>query len=123
MNDAENLRLAKERTFLAAERTLFSAQSTLSSWIRTGLASVGGGFAIIRLIAFQPISHRIMAKIIGELLIIWGIIILISSLCSYRKFCKNIKNDLPPTTEPWITSTVVIFVVVSLFLVFVTINQ
>lgn len=129
MENNESLNLAKERTLLARERTLlarertrFSAERTLSSWIRTGLASVGGGFAIIRLLVFQAISHRIMANIIGEILIVWGIVILVLSLIDYRKSCKKFKQRLVKTSEPWITITVFVFVLVSLFLFFVTIN-
>lgn len=122
MKDDESLSLAKERTFLAVERTRFSAERTLSSWVRTGLTSVGGGFAIIRLIVFQAISHRIIAHIIGEILIIWGIVILIFSLISYKRFCKKIKQEAIKTNELWITTTVIVFVLVSLFLFFATIN-
>lgn len=123
-DDDENLRvgLAKDRNLLAKERTRFSAERTISSWLRTSLASVGGGFAIVRLLPFELVSHRIMANVIGEILIIWGTIILILSLVDYRRTCKKLEHTINKTNELWVTITVFVFILVSLFLFIVTIS-
>ena len=57
---------------LAEERTLLAAERTFSAWLRTALAAIAGGVAILRLISFKTETHRIVAHIIGELLILLG---------------------------------------------------
>ena len=114
--------LARDRNLLAIERTRLSAERTVSAWMRTGLASVGGGFAIIRLLAFETVTHRIMAHAVGEILIIGGMFILIFALRDYRKGIANIKATVRKTNQLFITITTCIFVLVSLFLFFVTIT-
>jgi putative membrane protein len=41
--------LAEERTRLAVQRTVLAEERNYSAWIRTGLASVAAGFAVVRL--------------------------------------------------------------------------
>ncbi len=117
----ERVALAKERNLLAGERTRLSAERTLSAWMRTGLASVGGGFAIIRLLEFQNVTHRVMANAVGEVLIIWGIIIFILALIDYRESCKKVEHT-NKRNQGWITITILIFIMVSLFLFYVTLS-
>ena len=57
---------------LASKRTVLAAERTFSAWIRTGLAGVGGGLAVARLLIFEKSEHQFMAKLIGALLIRWG---------------------------------------------------
>lgn len=123
MTEDEDVRvfLAKERNFLASERTRFAAERTISAWIRTSLASVGGGFAIIRLLSFEHAAHRILAHAVGEILILWGMIILILSLVDYRQTAKKLVYSINKTNELWISITILVFVMLSLFLFLVTI--
>lgn len=114
--------LAKERNILASERTRFAAERTVSAWIRTSLASIGGGFAIIRLLTFETINHRIIANAVGELLIIWGIVILLLSLIDYRKTCQKLKHTINKRNEWWVTITIFVFIIISVLLFFVTIS-
>lgn len=124
MDKGEDLRsiLAKERNLLASERTRFAAERTISSWIRTGLAMVGAGFAIIRFIYFQADTHKLMAKVLGEVMITWGIVVLILSWIDYMKTCKILKSTVHRSNELWIGITVLVFTLVSLFLFIVTIS-
>ncbi len=77
--------LARLRTTLAIERTF-------AAWIRTGLASIGGGLAIIKLIPFRNYSNQLIANIIGILLAIWGISVIIIGFLNYKHLAKEISG-------------------------------
>lgn len=81
--EMNNLVLAEERTLLALERTF-------SAWLRTALTAMAGGMAILRLISFKSDTHRIIAHIIGETLILWGCLLIVLSSIDY----KNMRNKL-----------------------------
>lgn len=70
---------------LSEERTLLASERTFSAWLRTALAAMGGGIAILRLITFKSDLHRIIAHIIGETLILWGCLIIVLSSMDYKK--------------------------------------
>lgn len=80
----------KTDMILAEERTLLAAERTFSAWIRTALAAMAGGLAIIRLIAFKTESHRVMAHLTGQMLIFWGCVLIVLASIDY----KNIHNKL-----------------------------
>lgn len=122
MNEGSDVEQGSERDILARERTRYAAERTLSAWIRTGLASVGGGFAMIRFLVFENAQHRMMAKVIGEVLIIWGICIMIFALYDYKANVEKLGGFLSKRHRWWVTATISIFVVVSLFLLFISIN-
>lgn len=72
-------------TMLAKERTLLASERTYSAWIRTALAAMAGGLAIVRLISFKSETHRIVAHIMGETLILWGCMLIVLASHDYRK--------------------------------------
>jgi uncharacterized membrane protein YidH (DUF202 family) len=84
---------------LAEERTLLAAERTFSSWLRTALAAMAGGLAILRLINFKSDLHRIIGHIIGEMLILWGCAVIIFASIDYKKIhntltiAKNYKSS------------------------------
>lgn len=82
--EIENSKLAQERTLLAIERTF-------SAWVRTALAAMAGGLAILRLIVFKTETHKIIAHIIGQTLIIWGCVLIMLSSIDYKKS----RNKIP----------------------------
>lgn len=82
-NKEINYALAEERTLLAAERTF-------SAWLRTALAAMAGGLAILRLISFRTDLHRIIAHIIGEILILWAAALIILAAMDYKKTSGNL---------------------------------
>jgi len=92
MNRETNIVLAEERTLLAAERTF-------SAWLRTALAAMGGGLAILRFISFKSEFHKTIANIIGETLLVWGCALIILSSIDYKKtrntliIAKNYKSS------------------------------
>lgn len=84
---------------LAQERTLLAAERTFSAWLRTALAAMAGGLAILRLISFKSDTHRIIAHVIGETLILWGCLLIVLSSIDYKKMrdtlvmAKNFKSS------------------------------
>jgi putative membrane protein len=85
MNNPESF-----NNILAEERTLLAAERTFSAWIRTALAAMAGGLAVLRLIIFRSEFHRILVHIIGETLILWGCLLIVLSAIDY----KNTRNKL-----------------------------
>lgn len=75
---------------LAQERTLLAGERTFSAWLRTTLASMAGGIAILRLINFKTDTHRIVAHIIGEILILWGCIVIFYHRLIIKKCVINL---------------------------------
>ena len=86
----EKLLLAREQTFLAQERSYLADLRTFQSWIRTGLAAVGGGLALMRLLAFETFSHRLVAQVSGGMLVLLGVAIFVLSYIDYRNSCKTL---------------------------------
>lgn len=84
---------------LAEERTLLAAERTYSAWLRTAIAAMAGGLAILRLINFKTDIHRIIAHIIGEILMVWGFAVVVLSSVDYKKIqskltgAKNYKSS------------------------------
>lgn len=83
----------KTTNMLAQERTLLSAERTFAAWIRTAIAAMAGGVAILRLITFKTDLHRIVAHIIGEMLIAWGLLLIAMALFDYKAVCDSFGID------------------------------
>lgn len=107
-------------TMLAQERTLLAAERTYSAWLRTALAAMAGGIAILRLISFKTDIHRIIGHIIGETLIIWGCLLIVFSSIDYKKIhsqliVKNYKSS------PWGFMIIVLpLLIISTLLIVIT---
>lgn len=80
---------------LAQERTLLAAERTFSAWLNTALGAMAGGLAILRLLIFKTIFHKILAHIIGNMLIMWGMLLIVFAAIDYKK----IAHALPKTTS------------------------
>lgn len=88
----EDIPVKNEQNLLAAERTLLAAERTFSAWIRTGLAAMGGGFAVIKLISFEHETHRFLANLVGEILIIGAFLLFIYAFRSYQASCRKFET-------------------------------
>lgn len=101
---------------LASERTILAAQRTFSAWIRTGLAGVGGGLAVARLLVFKSYEHRVAAHVIGALLVIWGASIFIYAIIDYRRTCARLMQEGPSknSLRALLLMTVVLLIVAAL---------
>ncbi|CCB86886.1 putative uncharacterized protein [Parachlamydia acanthamoebae UV-7] len=116
----ERVVLAQERTGLAKERNRLANQRTFLSWIRTGLAGVGGGVAVVRLLTFANPVHEFAARIVGMILIFWGILIFILSFINYKRSSIRLKVDYREGISPQVFAVLSItLVVLSLVLLFI----
>src|SRR5271168_467436 len=87
---------------LAQERTLLAAERTFSAWLRTALAAMAGGLAILRLVIFKTETHRIVAHIIGEILIVWACGLVIFSSIDYKKMRDKLTDVKDTKSYPLI---------------------
>lgn len=103
---------------LASERTLLAAERTFSAWIRTGLAALGGGLAVARVLIFKSYEHQVVAHVIGALLVIWGASIFIYAIIDYRRTCARLMEKGPSkkSLRALLLMTVVLLIVAALVL-------
>lgn len=99
--------LAKKRTRLSTERSRLAIEQTFLSWIRTGLAGVGGGVAITRLLTFQHESHQLLSQFIGLVLVFWGMAIFVLSFLDYQHSCKQLNGERRYAGSIWIASIMI----------------
>jgi putative membrane protein len=117
----ERTLLAEKRTALANERNRLSNERTFLAWVRTGLATVGGGVAIMRLLSFENLHHRLLAQLVGAVLVILGVVIFILSSFDYASSYKKmkLKNGFISSMW-WIISISVVLCILSMILLFIT---
>lgn len=90
---------ARLRTLLAQERSQLAAERTFSAWIRTGLAGVGGGFALIRFVHFQDVNKMLTVQICGEILLLWGNAVFLFALLGFYRNCKKFDSHETDTVS------------------------
>lgn len=116
MKDTEN-----SKYVLSEERTLLAAERTFSAWLRTALAAMAGGLAVLRLVIFKTETHRIIAHTMGLTLILWGCLIIVLASIDFRNIRKKIdiaKNYKSSTLGYFVI--VLPLVIVSILLIWVT---
>lgn len=109
--------LAVERNHLAAERTFLS-------WIRTGLAGVGGGLIIVRFLSFERPVHQTISYFLGLIFVLWGISIFILALVEYEKICKRLKEMSPNLQIAVVSRRIIVLVLIllSILILFLAIS-
>lgn len=120
MTSEDQVTMAHERTVLAGERTVLANERTFSAWIRTGLANVGGGVAIIRLLIFHNPTHLFLAQVIGCVLILLGIAIFLMAYLDYKKGHEKLQMHSGYAGSMWAVTgivTVLVFISVTLLLI------
>lgn len=108
--------MARERTILAFQRNRLAAQRTYNAWIRTGLAGVGGGIAVIKFLPFADPTHRFAADIVGQFLIFWGICIFFYSLVNYYQIVKKLE-DVEEEKLPYLAVSLITFSLIAISVV------
>ena len=92
-------------TDLAFERTLLAENRTLMAWTRTAISLISFGFTIYKFLSEtvgkQPDQHRILSpRIVGLILIGFGLVALIMGLMEYNMMIKRLKNIYPELHRP-----------------------
>lgn len=80
-----------QRTLLAVQRNQLATERTFLSWIRTGIACIGGGVAFERILAFESPINKLLAYVVGVLLILLGMGIFLISYIEYEKEYRRLK--------------------------------
>lgn len=104
-------------TQLSIQRTILANTRTFGAWVRTGLSSVLGGFAIAKFLG-QSNDHETLVSAIGILFIAIGIGIFIFAYFHYKKSHEKLnetRNDLSPPSRMLLIMSLGL-VVVSLFI-------
>jgi len=84
------LRLARERTELALVRTRLAKERTFNAWLRTGLALMGAGVAIAKLMSdFQP---QWILRLLAVLFVVIGGLIIGLGLRTYFRVIQRIEK-------------------------------
>lgn len=84
-----------EKLVLDIEKTLLAGERTFLAWLRTGLTAIGLGIAIARFLVFKNITHQEAGHRVGQLLVLWGIGLLIFALISYRRSSVKLLPLIP----------------------------
>lgn len=104
------------RTELAKEQTIMAGERTFLSWLRTGLAIVGGGILVIRFIILDDSFEHMLLVIAGKILILWGILIFSLSFLNFRRQCKEKNVKLSLSANILISSLVLSLIFISVIL-------
>ena len=87
---AQALRLSRERTELAVIRTRLAKERTFNAWLRTGLALMGAGVAIAKLMSgFQP---QWILRTLAVLFVIIGGLIIGLGLRTYFRVIQRVEK-------------------------------
>lgn len=106
------------RDQLAYTRTLLAAERTFSAWIRTGLAGIGGGLAVVKLVPFRNPDNQFIARIAGQLLVLWGAFIFIFALFDYLRSRRMLGDDSTSKRSPWALALITLTLLLVAGLVF-----
>lgn len=106
------------RDQLAHTRTLLAAERTFSAWIRTGLAGIGGGLAVVKLVPFRNIGNQSIARLTGQVLVLWGAAIFIFALLDYLRSRRVLGHDDMARSSPWVMALITATLLIVAGLVF-----
>ncbi|MBS0635079.1 MAG: DUF202 domain-containing protein [Verrucomicrobia bacterium] len=104
------------RTDLAKEQTVMASERTFLSWLRTGLAIVGGGIVIVRFIVLDDPFEHMLLLIAGKMLILWGMLIFGLSFVNFRRQCTEKNAKLSLAANIVIASLVISLIFIALVL-------
>jgi putative membrane protein len=87
-------------TDLAFERTALAYERTLMAWIRTAMSLISFGFTIYKFFqewrkTEQPVQTIFTPRIVGMVMILFGLISLLFATVQHYKAIKKLKKDYP----------------------------
>lgn len=109
--------LAETRTDWAKERTLLAKQRTFGAWLRTGLASAGGGVAAAEFLGeLEPRWAVVTASV---LLVTAGAVIFVIGYRGYRDTFRKLRDEgvqgIPPGIIAGVTFAMLLAVLLLLY--------
>ena len=87
-------------TDLAFERTMLAYERTLMAWIRTAMSLISFGFTIYKFFqewrkTEQPVQSLFTPRIVGMIMILFGLIGLLFASVQHYTAIKKLKKDYP----------------------------
>ena len=87
-------------TDLAFERTMLAYERTLMAWIRTAMSLISFGFTIYKFFqewrkTEQPVQSIFTPRIVGMIMILFGLIGLLFASVQHYTAIKKLKKDYP----------------------------
>ena len=87
-------------TDLAFERTVLAYERTLMAWIRTAISLISFGFTIYKFFqewrrTEQPVQSLFTPRIVGMIMILFGLIGLLFASLQHYTAIKKLKKDYP----------------------------
>ena len=87
-------------TDLAVERTVLAYERTLMAWIRTAISLISFGFTIYKFFqewrkTEQPVQSIFTPRIVGMIMILFGLIGLLFASVQHYTAIKKLKKDYP----------------------------
>jgi len=113
------LETAQEK--LARLRTLMAAERTFAAWLRTGLAAIAGGLAIIKFIPFRSELHQVLSHSASVLLMLWGILVIIINLRNFTLYLDYLNKDKIYKPHYKRITLITVLLVVAAILLFLTV--
>lgn len=78
---------------LARLRTIMAAERTFAAWLRTGLAAIAGGLAIIKFVEYNSETQELLSHFASLMLMVWGIVIILVNLKHFTGYLKDLNKD------------------------------
>lgn len=107
-------RLARVRTILAAERTF-------AAWLRTGMAAIVGGLAIIKFIPFRTNLHQLLSHSASVILMLWGLLVIMLNLHSFTSYLGELNKDKIYKVHPLRVLLITVLLIVAVILLIVVV--
>lgn len=82
---------------------LWAAERTLLAWVRTGVAMMGFGFVVARLVPEQRTSTPVL---VGTALAILGGLMNITATFRYRSHVRHLREGRDPTNDVFLPTAV-----------------
>jgi uncharacterized membrane protein YidH (DUF202 family) len=98
-------RLEFARTDWALQRTLWSAERTLNSWLRTAMAAVVAGLAIVQFIA--PAQDAWITTSVGGVFVAAGVAMYVYGLWRYHTELSRLRREGLEATPAWVMIVIV----------------
>src|SRR5215831_8227014 len=91
---------ARSNTELAFQRTALAHERTLMAWIRTAISLISFGFTIYKFFqewrkTEQPVQTIFTPRIVGLIMILFGLIGLLFASIQHHAAIKKLKKDYP----------------------------
>ncbi len=109
--EKSRIQLARDRTGWASERTLLANERNFSAWLRTGLAALGAGLGIGKLLG--SLGMPMITRTIGVVCIIMSGTVFIIAWWRYKQIYEDLADQGMRVTPMWMIHLIIIGMLLS----------